>query len=298
MPLKDSLKLASKHQIFPAKLRGGALLIRPRGDLGSFSRSDFSNEMFRLNEMIASHSVENVIIDLSGSPYFGSEMIGAVFSLRGLLGETGRFAISAPSTEMELILGKMYLDQAAEFYETVDEALAELSHEPAIYRWLGNRSVWTTASYVASIVLLLSLGWYGYTHHAFAMIIGSREITHYEQLRDLYESMFDVREGNASHAIWCDRAAKELKRWRKVSEDYEELSERTPSQEYCHQTIQSAIYVLSQSSFPSRYAWEYFHQDLRQLEMELEKRQFVRLRSVEDRQEFSTAYVDTRTVVH
>ena len=83
-------KALAPHVVLPAKVRGDTLIISPNGDLLSHDPRDFEAELSRLKAVIREAQVRHLVVDLSGSDYFGSRMLGGLISLKNQLGDGGR----------------------------------------------------------------------------------------------------------------------------------------------------------------------------------------------------------------
>lgn len=145
----------SSHRVFPAEIRGVALVVRPRGDAIEFTHAQISTELTRLKEELQRPEVDHLILNLSGSNYFGSEMIGLFVQLGTLAREVGgQSAMCAISADMRGVLKVMRLDKMWLVFDSEELAVRNLAAEPSP-PLLKRRSFWLI------IVLLLIAGGVG-----------------------------------------------------------------------------------------------------------------------------------------
>ena len=78
----DDFEVAERHEIWPVSRVGDLLIVRPTGDLLGFQSTEFQTEYDRVKRLAAQPQYKNLLIDLSGAKYFGSQMIGSMIRLR------------------------------------------------------------------------------------------------------------------------------------------------------------------------------------------------------------------------
>ena len=176
------LQRAAAHTILPCEARGDTLVMAPGGDLAGYSRQEFVVEMNRVKELlkrpprsatppknpnapVPPRSFRNLIVDLSNSAYFGSEMIGHLVDLRQSVREDGVMAMSGLSSDMDAGLKVMKLDQMWMTFDTREEAVRAIAQEPLFsrlhHRW-GKLLPWAAvavALLVAYLILFTRLGY-------------------------------------------------------------------------------------------------------------------------------------------
>ncbi len=102
--------MSATQTIFELIPRKNKVLIRPRGDAIGFLEADISRELDRLLRWIEESDPLAVIIDLGGSAYFGSIMIGAVNQIgECVTARGGRMVLCQASADMLAILQVMKL---------------------------------------------------------------------------------------------------------------------------------------------------------------------------------------------
>jgi len=65
----------STPRIFDARNEGNTLVVASRGDAGSLVGEEMAYELTGLLERFETSDLRNVVIDLEGSPYFGTSML-------------------------------------------------------------------------------------------------------------------------------------------------------------------------------------------------------------------------------
>ena len=118
------------QRVFPAEIRGRALLIRPRGGALEFSAGEISTEMQRLKAVIEQPEIEHVILNLGGSNYYGSEMIGLFVQLGQHARECGgQSALCELSEDMRGTITIMKLDRMWLLLDSESQAIRTLADE-------------------------------------------------------------------------------------------------------------------------------------------------------------------------
>ncbi|QDT36609.1 STAS domain-containing protein [Stratiformator vulcanicus] len=157
-----TLHETASHSIFMVEPRGDTLVISPKGERAGFSNVDFAVELKRIQQLLASRRYKNVIVDLSLSNYFGSEMIGVI---NGLLEQAqrngGRGGVCEISPDMMKGLRIMNLDSHWPIYPSRSQAASELVNES-----LGQRTsriafgrIAKIAIAIPAIIVIAWLGW-------------------------------------------------------------------------------------------------------------------------------------------
>lgn len=120
---------AQRHRIFPVERRGGALVVRPKGDATGFGHAELKAERDRVIALLGSGEFPNLIIDMEDANYFGSEMIG-IFSrmISTVRDRGGKHAVVNISSDMREGIAIMKLDQVWNLRDA-RPAYRELGHE-------------------------------------------------------------------------------------------------------------------------------------------------------------------------
>ncbi|QDU38929.1 STAS domain protein [Maioricimonas rarisocia] len=111
-------------KIFGLSEQRGVLIVVPKGDAVGFRDTDVDHELQEILSRIEAGGSSSVVVDLGGSSYFGSVMIGAV----NAIGKTardrgGEMAICNASPEMKAVMNAMKLDDLWEQYESRSAAV-------------------------------------------------------------------------------------------------------------------------------------------------------------------------------
>eukprot|EP00913_Durusdinium_trenchii_P008886 g8352.t1 len=102
----------------------------PRGDAPGFGAKELQAELKSILEWLDEPDIKHVVIDLSASNYYGSQIIGAINSMVLKARDTGgRSAVCEVSNDMREGINVMNLDRLWTFYDTSKEALAEIATE-------------------------------------------------------------------------------------------------------------------------------------------------------------------------
>ena len=198
---------AIAHTVLPVEVRGDTLVMRPAGDVVGFNHHEFVAERDRVKALLqpppASASTlpgqppryRNLIVDLSGSAYFGSEMIGSLVDLRKAVPEDGVMALCGLSTDMEAGLRVMHLDQMWMTFGDTEEAVRAIATQSWTSRMLRHRKKFAVAA--IALLVLLGIGILLYTSVGYR-IIGSPGERDYRRIAKLYrgwDQLVDNRAG-------------------------------------------------------------------------------------------------------
>ena len=159
-----------KHEVLPGERIGDLLIVRPKGDPLGFQSNQFQGEYARVTRLASAEGVRNVLVDLSASKYFGSEMIGALVRLRNAVAQAhapaadpgageaagellevrddagpvgpaggdlergGVMALSGVSEDMRTGLSVMNVDRLWLTFEDESTAVRKMAHVPASER--------------------------------------------------------------------------------------------------------------------------------------------------------------------
>ncbi len=128
--MSTTVDTAKNHRIFLVEMRGSTLIVTPRGDAVGFSGVEFHREKNAILKMLDSPEVNNLIVDLGGANYFGSDTIGAVNSLVvKTRDQGGRYGVCGLSEDMEEGIRIMNLEELWHVYSSRAEALRAVRSE-------------------------------------------------------------------------------------------------------------------------------------------------------------------------
>ncbi len=110
--------------IFSLTETKGVLVIAPTGDAISFRDVDVAAAVTAVLHRIDALPDPRVVVDFSGSQYFGSIMIGAVSQFgEHVLSRGGAFCVCALSPEMQQVLSAMKLNERWPTFDTQRAAI-------------------------------------------------------------------------------------------------------------------------------------------------------------------------------
>lgn len=114
-----------RPKIFPYEREGQVVILKPTGDSLSVQEHQLKKEITAIHDLIDNKDCQHLIVDLSGSTYFGSIVIGAVMALCGKVkNKNGKAALCNATQSVHDSIQIMKLDAAVPYYPTKDEALA------------------------------------------------------------------------------------------------------------------------------------------------------------------------------
>ena len=94
-----------KHLLFPIERRGDTLIVAPKGDPASFANLNFNLEHAALLQLLKTGPYQNLLVDLSGSNYFGAKVLGAIAEWAKRIAERGgQVAVCGASGDMRELL--------------------------------------------------------------------------------------------------------------------------------------------------------------------------------------------------
>ncbi len=188
-----------KHYVLKVELHGDTLLIIPQGDMSGFQPTFYESEFARINKMLGTGEFKNAIIDLSRSQYFCSAMIGAFMTLKKSIADEGQFVIAEPSTEMLTILKSMHFDDVIPIYNTVPQAIKNVSNETIWERVRPKPVVLNSllgfCLLLAAAVVLLRTNW-------LSPFIGTQEAAEYNVNLEILEEMNAERRAGTFDQNW------------------------------------------------------------------------------------------------
>jgi len=120
--------MARHLRIFQVEKQPPCIFVVPKSQGAGFRYSDLQMESNSVRAIIADGTVPNMIIDLSGMNYFGSEFIGALITIgreKKLRG--GKVAICAANSNMKEVLKNMSLFKLWPYYATREQAVEALT---------------------------------------------------------------------------------------------------------------------------------------------------------------------------
>lgn len=125
------LEKTAHHKVYKTTLMGDTLVVDLQGDAPGFGVGSVQTEMSTLVAFAKEPEIRNLIIDLSGSNYYGSLILGEIINLGQVVREKGgRVALAGVSHDMHEILRMMRLDAIWERYPSRAMAIRSLADIP------------------------------------------------------------------------------------------------------------------------------------------------------------------------
>lgn len=119
------------HRVYRTEILGDTMVVTLQGDAAGFAIGAVHNEMVTLVNIARQPEVKHLVIDMSGSNYYGSLILGEIMNLGQAIKEKhGRCAIAGISNDMKEVLRMMRLDGMWERYPTMSMALRALADIP------------------------------------------------------------------------------------------------------------------------------------------------------------------------
>ncbi|MCA9068070.1 MAG: STAS domain-containing protein [Planctomycetaceae bacterium] len=113
------------QKIFPYEREGSVLIVKPGGDSLSVQERQIKKEIDVIHNLVDQKDCDHLIVDLSGAPYFGSIVIGAVMAICGKMrNKEGKAALCNATEGVYDAIQIMKLDAAVPYFPTREEALA------------------------------------------------------------------------------------------------------------------------------------------------------------------------------
>ncbi len=186
------LEKTAAHRVYQTELRGDAMVVTLQGDSPGFSIGAVHNEMATIVGLAKSPEVHNLIVDMSGSNYYGSIILGEIVNLGQTVREKGgRIAIAGISSDMKEILRMMRLDGMWERYPTLPMALRALGN----LSWQEWLRPYAKPIAIAAGVLLLCALYVFLPRHDYTR-------DYYQEVAKLWDDGRQLRSSNAGDTDW------------------------------------------------------------------------------------------------
>jgi anti-anti-sigma factor len=114
-------------KIFGIRKVGSTVVVTPNGGGNAFRYHDLHRESNSVRDLLGKPEVGHLVINLSQMDYFGSEFIGSLVSMaREVRVHGGKAVICSANDQMKEVLRNMSIFKLWPYFETEQEALAEL----------------------------------------------------------------------------------------------------------------------------------------------------------------------------
>ncbi len=112
-------------KIFPYEREGNIVIVKPTGDSLSVQERQLKKEIEAIHAVIDQDDCQHLVVDLSGAPYFGSIVIGALMAICGKIRNKNGRAVLCNATEGVFdSIQIMKLDAAFPYHPSLEDALA------------------------------------------------------------------------------------------------------------------------------------------------------------------------------
>lgn len=111
--------MATIRDLFTVERARDILILSPRGDIAGFLDQDVQRQVAEIEQEIETGEAKHILVDLGGSRYFGSVVIGVINSLARFVRERqGVLVLSDVSDDMSQVLRVMKLDDSLPQFDT------------------------------------------------------------------------------------------------------------------------------------------------------------------------------------
>ncbi|MFQ5734661.1 MAG: STAS domain-containing protein [Planctomycetaceae bacterium] len=115
--------MARQNKVLQYERNDDTLVVSPAGDSLRVEETALAKEVARLHEML--DDAKNIVVDVGGSPYFGSLVLGSLIALcKRVTDAGGKAALCNASEGMRESLQIMKIDTIIPYFATCEEALA------------------------------------------------------------------------------------------------------------------------------------------------------------------------------
>lgn len=197
------LAKAKLHSVFPVERHGDTLLVLPRGDAPGFGAKELQSELNTILEWLGDPGLKNVVIDLSTSNYYGSQIIGAVNSMILKVRDSGgQSGVCGASDDMREGINVMNLDRLWTFYDSRNAALAELAIESKGEKAaaaMRTRPMRIAVGVGVVVVLVVAVVLVNYLNRPSGAAISAKA---YDTFAEIEKELSDKRSESLSNARW------------------------------------------------------------------------------------------------
>jgi len=117
--------MARQHRVLQYERDGNALIVSAASDSLGVEERVLKQEIDALHKLFDTPDVTHIVVDVGGTPYLGSLLLGALIALcKRVSDDGGRAALCNASEGMRESLAIMRIDTVIPYHATVTEALA------------------------------------------------------------------------------------------------------------------------------------------------------------------------------
>ena len=216
------------HRVYRTEVLGDTMVVTLQGDAAGFSISAVHNEMVTLISLAKEPVVKHLVIDMSGSNYYGSLILGEIMNLGQAVREKGgRIALAGMSSDMREVLRMMHLDTLWETFPTKSAALRSVAKIPVSVKV---RPYWKPFGISVGIAALIAL----------YVFLPRPDYTpyYYHEMAQIWDEAAKMKSVGASETEWQIFAGKSKVKLKELSKQLDRIaSSKYPAR-------QNILYVM------------------------------------------------------
>ncbi|TWT50097.1 hypothetical protein KOR42_36440 [Thalassoglobus neptunius] len=229
------------HSILGCSVRGNTLIVKPTGSVVGFEPRTFHSELHRIKSLMSSGQFLNLIFDLSGARYFGTELISAMVSLGKMVNESGQALIAEPSADMRLVLEKMKVNLIVPIEDTTQEAIQRVVEESP-NAWLKRNKRFAVPICVA--VALLGVVALAASSNLLNGFVGTQASRQYHVLTQHIAEIEEIRKEENPSRAWSKFSVRADRKLKPFLDTLRDQPNRSPLNESLYQST-LAVWQLS-----------------------------------------------------
>lgn len=185
-----------KHLLFPIERRGDTLIVTPKGDPGSFANLNFNLEHAALMDLLKTGPYRNLLVDLSGSNYFGAKVLGAIAEWSKRIAEReGQVAVCGVSSDMQELLHIYGFEAQWKQYPTREKGIKAIVKESSLQSL---KRQWKVGLFALLLLAGVGVGYWlrpYFTDHF-------KNERDYQTIMGVWEEMQALKAANAPSVEW------------------------------------------------------------------------------------------------
>ena len=196
-----------KHLLFPIERRGDTLIVTPKGDPCSFANLNFSVEHAAILTLLKTGPYRNLLVDLSGSNYFGAKVLGAMAEwAKRVADRDGQMGVCGVSSDMRELLQIYGVKDQWPMYPTREAGIRAIVRESSMQSL---RRQWRLGVFLVLILAGVATGYFLEPYYS-ERFKNERD---YHTIMGVWEEMLVLKEKNAPAVEWMKvrgRARREI----------------------------------------------------------------------------------------
>ncbi|MEW4490535.1 STAS domain-containing protein [Thalassoglobus sp. JC818] len=241
------------HSILSCSARGNTLIVKPTGSIVGFEPRTFHNELHRIKTLMSSGEFRNLIFDLSGARYFGTELISAIVSLGKMVNESGQALVAEPSPDMRLVLEKMKVNLIVPIEDSTQQAISRVVEE--------SPNDWLKRNKFLAIPMVVAVAIFG----VFALtastnllngVVGTQASRQYYVLTEQISEIEKIRSEENPSRAWTKFSARADGKLKPFLDTLRDQPARSPLNESLYQSTLAVWQLTVQDVVPSETSLE------------------------------------------